>query len=108
MNLVFLAAVAVVLAVLFGWRVAAHGGAGRYAQLQYGADNMIEMIPLDTDATYDIDTGSYTIHLRVEDGGIAFIDSPCPDHLCEGFGVLRNTGDWAACLPARASVTVIE
>ena len=102
MNLVFLAAVAVVLAVLFGWRAAARGGAGRYAQLQYGADNTIEMIPLDTDA------GSYTIHLRVEDGGIAFIDSPCPDHLCEGFGVLRNTGDWAACLPARASVTVVE
>ena len=44
----------------------------------------------------------------VEDGGIAFIDSPCPDHLCEGFGVLRNTGDWAACLPARASVTILE
>ena len=107
MNLVFLAAVAVVLAVLFGWRAAAHSGAGRYAQLQYGADNTIEMIPLDTDATYDIDTGSYTIHLRVEDGGIAFIDSPCPDHLCEGFGVLRRAGDWAACLPARASVTIL-
>lgn len=108
MNLVFLAVLAVVLAVLFGWRAAAHGTAGHYAELQYGADNKTERIPLDTDATYDIDTGFYTIHLRVEDGGIAFVDSPCPDHLCEGFGVLRNAGDWAACLPARASVTVVE
>ena len=89
MNLVFLAAVAVVLAVLFGWRAAARGGAGRYAQLQYGADNTIEMIPLDTDATYDIDTGSYTIHLRVEDGTLAahVIGGGVPQGIC-GSGVV--------------------
>ena len=57
-------------------------------------------------AEYDIDTGLYTIHLRVENGGIAFVDSPCPDHLCEGFGTLKNEGDWAACMPAKASVTI--
>ena len=41
-----------------------------------------------------------------EDGGIRFVESPCPDHTCESFGVLTKQGDWAACLPARASVTV--
>ena len=80
--------------------------AGTAALLQYGETE--QYIPLDSDAVYDIDTGAYTIHLRVQDGGIAFVDSPCPDHLCEGFGVLRRTGDWAACLPARASVTIVE
>ena len=49
---------------------------------------------------------SYTIHLVVENGGIRFVESPCPDHTCESFGVLTKQGDWAACLPARASVTV--
>ena len=44
--------------------------------------------------------------VRVENGGIAFVDSPCPDHLCEGFGTLKNEGDWAACMPAKASVTI--
>lgn len=63
-------------------------------------------IPLDTDHRYDIDTGYYTIHLVVENGGIRFVESPCPDHTCESFGVLTKQGDWAACLPARASVTV--
>ena len=62
--------------------------------------------PLGRDKRYDIDTGTYTIHLVVEDGGIRFVDSPCPDHTCESFGVLSQEGDWAACLPARASVTV--
>lgn len=108
-NLVFLLCVLAVLAALFAWRRAAAGGtraAGTAALLQYGETE--QYIPLDSDAVYDIDTGAYIIHLRVQDGGIAFVDSPCPDHLCEGFGVLRRTGDWAACLPARASVTIVE
>ena len=57
---------------------------------------------------YDIDTGTYTVHLHVENGGIAFVNSPCPDHLCEGFGILQNAGDWAACMPARTSITIEE
>ena len=65
-----------------------------------------QRIDLRKNAEYDIDTGLYTIHLRVENGGIAFVDSPCPDHLCEGFGTLKNEGDWAACMPAKASVTI--
>ena len=108
-NLVFLLCVLAVPAALFAWRRAAAGGtraAGTAALLQYGETE--QYIPLDSDAVYDIDTGAYTIHLRVQDGGIAFVDSPCPDHLCEGFGVLRRTGVWAACLPARASVTIVE
>ena len=71
-----------------------------------GDDSTQLRIPLDTDHRYDIDTGYYTIHLVVENGGIRFVESPCPDHTCESFGVLTKQGDWAACLPARASVTV--
>lgn len=106
-NLVFLLCVLAVPAALFAWRRAAAGGtraAGTAALLQYGETE--QYIPLDSDAVYDIDTGAYTIHLRVQDGGIAFVDSPCPDHLCEGFGWLSRAGDWAACLPAEASVTI--
>ena len=52
-------------------------------------------------------THLYTIHLEVKDGAIAFVDSPCPDHLCENYGWLSREGDWAACLPARASLTIV-
>ena len=51
-------------------------------------------------------SNGYTVHLQVRDGTIAFVDSPCPDHLCEGFGRLSREGDWAACMPAHVSVTV--
>ena len=44
----------------------------------------------------------------VKDGAIRFIDSPCPDHLCEGFGWLAKPDDWAACIPCQAAVTVLE
>ena len=105
MNLFFLAAVLLAAAALY-LAFGPKGAGGRTALLQYGAPAQSMSIPLNTDKTYDIDTGTYTIHLKVEGGGIAFVDSPCPDHTCEGFGVLRNSGDWAACLPARASVTI--
>ena len=100
-NLVFLLCVLAVPAALFAWRRAAAGGtraAGTAALLQYGETE--QYIPLDSDAVYDIDTGAYTIHLRVQDGGIAFVDSPCPDHLCEGFGVAAPHGRLGR-LPAR-------
>ena len=55
----------------------------------------------------EIDIDNHTIHLEVKDGAIAFVDSPCPDHLCENYGWLSREGDWAACLPARASLTIV-
>lgn len=76
------------------------------ALLMYGNPAQEMYIDLGEDATYNVDTGYYTIHLRVEGGTIAFVDSPCPDHLCEGFGQLKAAGDWAACLPALASLTI--
>ena len=66
-----------------GWRPTT-GGSGRTAVLRYGDPQVEQRIDLRKNAEYDIDTGLYTIHLRVENGGIAFVDSPCPDHLCEG------------------------
>ena len=110
-NVIFTVAVLAVAAGLFlAQRLvllrSGSGKAGPVAVLQYG-DPMQELrIPLDEDKTYDIDTGFYTVHLNVTDGEIAFVDSPCPDHLCEGFGRLKAPGDWAACLPAWASLSI--
>ena len=103
-NLIFTALVLAAAGLLF-W-LARPQGRGAVAVLTYGDPQVQQRIALDQDADYDIDTGLYVIHLHVEDGGIAFVDSPCPDHTCERFGVLRDEGDWAACLPARASLVV--
>ena len=110
-NLIFTAAVLLIAAGLFAARqlvFARAGGGGPAAVLEYGKPVQTMVIDLHEDAQYDIDTGFYTIHLQVEDGTIAFVDSPCPDHLCEGFGRLKSAGDWAACLPAYASLSVVD
>ena len=88
------------------WLATRPGGSGKTAVLRYGDTQVEQRIDLRKNADYDIDTGLYTIHLHVENGGIAFVNSPCPDHTCEGFGVLKNQGDWAACMPAKASLTI--
>ena len=97
---------AVVLAAAVVLYAVTHGGSGAVAVVQYGSPQQTLRIPLDEDARYDLESGGYTIHLQVQNGAIAFVESPCPDHLCEGFGWLSHAGDWAACLPAEASVTI--
>ena len=108
-NLLFTAAVLLLAGVLLAVQHFTRPAPAQTptALLQYGRNGEYEMrIPLDEDNDYYVPTGPYTIHLLVENGQIAFIDSPCPDHVCEGFGWLKNPGDWAACLPAYAMLTV--
>lgn len=106
LNLIFAAGVLAVAAGLLALRGARPQG--MVAVLTYGADSRTMEIPLQQDGRYDVDTGLYVVHLQVEGGRIRFVDSPCPDHLCEGYGWLGQNGDWAACLPAKAAVLVQE
>ena len=66
-----------------------------------------DAIPLEEDETYSVDTGYYTVHIEVKDGRARFIESPCPDHICEGFGWLSAEDQTATCLPARAVLTIV-
>ena len=53
------------------------------------------------------DTGYLTVHIRIQDGAARFVDSPCPDHICESFGWLSEEDQTATCLPARAVLSII-
>lgn len=44
--------------------------------------------------------------LEVKDGAVRFVDSVCPDHICENTGWLRLEGEAAVCAPAGVAVTV--
>lgn len=109
-NLIFTAAVLLAAAALGGYYLVRQANRpDKVAHLVYGTLERAQTdIDLREDADYSFQSNGYEIHLQVRDGAIAFVDSPCPDHLCEGFGVLRNAGDWAACLPAKASLTIQE
>lgn len=103
-NILFAALLLAVAAVL---AVAAAGrGQGAVAVLTYESGQQTKTLPLNKDAVYEVQSNGYSIRLVVEGGSIRFANSPCPDHLCEGYGRLSKDGDWAACLPAAASVVV--
>lgn len=76
LNILF--AIIILLAAGVLWLCFGHpaAGSGLVAVLTYGDDSTQLRIPLDTDHRYDIDTGYYTIHLVVENGGIRFVESP--------------------------------
>ena len=82
-NLIFAAVILAAAGVLFALR-AAHTtpGSTLEAELIYGDANTVQKFSLDKDAT------------------------PCPDHICEGYGWLSAEDQSATCLPARAVLTI--
>ena len=106
-NLIFALVILAVAAALYFGVYAAHGGkkSGLEAIVDFG-DGITESFPLDTDHDYVYDVGDYVVHLQVKDGAVAFLDSQCPDHVCEQFGWLDKDGAWAACIPAGVYVVV--
>ena len=94
-------------AVLWLARGCGSKGTGLEAVVDFGS-GASETLSLDEDHDYLYDVGDYVVHLQVKDGAIAFLDSQCPDHICEQFGWLDKDGAWAACVPAGVYVVVQE
>lgn len=65
-------------------------------------------IDLDTDFVHTINEGKFVVTLEVKDGAIRFINSQCPDHLCEGFGFIKDEDDMAVCMPAGVAVLITD
>ena len=78
---------------------AAPKGSGLQAVVDFG-DGVTETLTLAQDHDYLYEVGDYVVHLQVKDGAIAFLDSQCPDHVCEQFGWLSQKDAWATCVPA--------
>ena len=97
-NLLFAVVILAIAAVLLVVRRVHASGSGLRAELIYGDNNTTMNLPLDVDET---------VHIQIKDGAARFVDSPCPDHICEGFGWLSNEDQTATCLPARAVLTIV-
>ena len=106
-NVLFAAVVLAAAGLLFFLRSSRPGSAKLEAELTYGDANTVLPISLAKDAAYDVDTGYLTVHIQVQDGAARFVDSPCPDHICEHYGWLREEDQSATCLPARAVLTFV-
>ena len=107
-NLLFAAVVLAAAALLWVlYCVSTSKAAPLEAVVDFGG-GLTETLPLDKDYDYLYDVGDYVVHLQVKDGAVAFLDSQCPDHVCEQFGWLSEKDAWAACVPAGVYVTVQE
>ncbi len=54
---------------------------------------------------YDIHIdAAYPVTLHVSREGVSFVNSQCPDKLCEGFGCVPRDCGSAVCLPAKVVV----
>lgn len=66
----------------------------------------VQTLSLASNRVVHIADGELPVTLEILDGRIRFVNSTCPDHLCEGFGWLANEGEEAICLPAKVWVRV--
>lgn len=105
-NLLFAGVILIVAALLFALTRSPKPKAEPLVAVVDFGDGITETLPLDQDYDYLYDVGNYVVHLQVKEGAIAFLDSQCPDHVCEQFGWLSQEGEWAACIPAGVHVTL--
>lgn len=62
--------------------------------------------PLDRPRTIHVGGVQGESVLRIEDGRVRFVTSPCRNQVCVHSGWLSHAGDAAACLPNRVSVSL--
>lgn len=46
------------------------------------------------------------VTLEIQSGAIRFLESQCPDHICENYGYISREGETAVCMPNRTVLTV--
>lgn len=79
---------------------------GAAAVVEWGGVE-IARLPLSQNGVYAFEC-DITITLEVRDNAVRFINPLCPDHVCAQYGWLKNDGDFAVCMPARAIVKISE
>ena len=104
-DLFFAAAVLLLAGALALWR--AHTGKpGAAARVTVAGRGEDMLLSLAADGFYSVEGGRLPVTLEVAGGRIRFIESRCPDHICEHAGWLSQEYDQAVCMPAGVSVTV--
>ena len=83
-----------------------NSGAASYLQIQAGTDKPLTE-GLSPDRTLHIHGPLGDSVIEVSHGRARFISSPCRGQVCVQTGWLQATGDIAACLPNRISLTLL-
>ena len=106
-NDIYLIATVIIIVIVAGLYIFLNKKPSARAVLKYNKTESME-INLSKNQRIDLKSNGINIHISVKDGAVAFVDSECPDHICERYGYIKNVGESAICLPAQASLTVIR
>jgi hypothetical protein len=94
------------LGAVIGFSVFAYNerGVGSRALIQAERGDFVYSLDQEMDLTIEGPLGPS--QLRIDDGGIHFVSSPCRDKICIAGGHISAKGQWVACLPNRIFVRV--
>ena len=104
-NLFFAVAVLLLAGALALWRTYA-GTPGTAARVTIDGRSEDMLLSLAEDGLYSIEGGRLPVTLEISGGCIRFVESQCPDHICEHYGWLSQEYDQAVGMPAGVVVTV--
>lgn len=104
-NILFALAVLAAAGLLALWGMGRGAGAQAVVSVAGGETRRLS---LEKDGVYSIEGAPFPVTLEVKDGAVRFVDSQCPDHLCEEFGWLSREHDQAICAPGGVVVTIEE
>ena len=104
-SILFAAAVLLLAGALALWR--AHTAeSGTAARVTIDGRSEDILLSLAEDGRFPVEGGRLPVTLEISGGRIRFVESQCPDHICEHTGWLSQEYDQAVCMPAGVSVTV--
>lgn len=75
-----------------------------YVQIQGDGESWI--YPLSNERELKVPGTLGNTLIRIDNGVVSVVDSPCKDKLCVQMGELTNQGHWSACLPNRVFITI--
>ncbi len=104
-NTILILSVLVIGLAVFAWQRLT-SEKGNIAVVDFNNSDVYYEISLDVDGSYTFSEGAFPVFLEVKDKKIAFLESRCPDHLCEDFGYIGNVDSYAVCMPAGVAVII--
>lgn len=93
---------AVIVALLYGFN-----STGNYVQIEVDG-KIVETLPLDEDATRNIETDHGKNTLVIKDGSASVTHADCPDGICTNHKPINKSGESIICLPHKLVVSIIN
>lgn len=83
-----------------------YSGTSSSAQITISGVEGRWVYPLDQEQTVSIAGPLGETVVRIEEGTVRVLSSPCPEKLCIKTGRIEKPGQWIACLPNRVLITI--